>query len=533
MPMPEHPVRTIPALVRSGAHRWPNHPAVVDGELRLTYAGLAEAMRRSARAAMAAGLEPGDRAAIWAPNAAEWIVAALGVIAAGGAVVPVNTRFKEQEAAHVLGTSRARLCFTVNGFLDIDYLGMLDAVRAGLPDLGDVVVLRGEAPPGTVSWDRYLEAARRVPDTRAEDAEQAITGADVSDVLFTSGTTGRPKGVMTTHTQNVSVYDVYTACIGLRHSDRYLVVNPFFHSFGFKAGWLSSILRGATVFPHPVFDAAAVLRRVEDERITVLPGPPTLLASILDCPDRAGYDTSSLRLTVTGAAFVPVELIRRLHTEMNFETVLSGYGLTETSGVVTVCHHGDDPETVANWSGRPIPGVEVQVVDDKGCPLPPYGKGEILVRGYNVMKGYLDDASATAAAIDPDGWLRTGDIGVMNEDGYLKVTDRKSDMFIVGGFNAYPAEIESILLEHEALAQVAVIGIPDARLGEVGMAYVVRRSGSTVTGDELAAWARAHMANYKVPRRIEIVDELVVNASGKVDKAALRAMVPSRPPTGT
>jgi acyl-CoA synthetase (AMP-forming)/AMP-acid ligase II len=523
MPMPDLPVRTIPAMVRSSAERWPNHPAVVDGDTRLTYAGLAEAMRRSARAAMAAGLGPGDRAAVWAPNIPEWIVAALGVIAAGGAVVPVNTRFKEQEAAHVLGTSRARVCFTVNGFLDIDYLSMLAAVGEGLPELGDIVVLRGDAPAGTVSWDRYLARAEEVPDSSAEGIELAISGDDVSDVLFTSGTTGRPKGVMTTHTQNLRVYDVYTACIGLRHGDRYLVVNPFFHSFGFKAGWLSSVLRGATVFPQPVFDVAAVLRRIEDERITVLPGPPTLLASILDSPDRGSYDTSSLRLTVTGAAFVPVELVRRLHTEMSFEDVLTGYGLTETTGVVTVCHHDDDPDTVANFSGRPIPGVEVRVVDDSGSARPPLEQGEILVRGYNVMKGYLDDAPATAAAIGPDGWLRTGDIGLMNEDGYLKVTDRMKDMFIVGGFNAYPAEIENILLAHEAVAQVAVIGIPDARLGEVGMAYVVRRPGSAVAADELVAWARAHMANYKVPRRIELVDQLVVNASGKVDKGALRA----------
>jgi HIP---CoA ligase len=516
---------TIPGIVRSGATQWPELRAIVDGPAVLTYAELPAVMRQSARAAMAAGISRGKRAAIWAPNTAEWIIASLGVMAAGGAIVPVSTRFKENEAAYVLGKSGAKVCFIADGFLGIDFLSMLESMKTKLPDLEQVVVIRSDRPTVGTSWSDYLAAGEDVPDEMAEERELALCGEDVADVLFTSGTTGRPKGVMTTHQQNVSVFEVYTRCLGLRPDDQYLIVNPFFHSFGYKAGWLSSILTGATIFPHQVFDIDAVLRRIQEDRISVLPGPPTVLSAILDHPGRSRYDLSSLRLTCTGSANVPVELIRRLQGERIFETVLTAYGLTETSGVVSVCERDDDPETVANWSGRPIPGVEVRVVDDAGRTLAPLTTGELLVRGYNVMRGYLDDPEGTASAIDPGGWLHTGDIGMMDERGYLKVTDRKKDMYIVGGFNAYPAEIEGILLESGMVSEVAVIGIPDARLGQVGMAFVVQRPGVAVEPDRLLVWAKQNMANFKVPRRVEVVDHLPINASGKVDKGILRAMV--------
>lgn len=516
---------TIPGVVRSSATTWPEHRAIVDAPEVVTYAELPAKMRRSARAAIASGITPGERAAIWAPNTSEWIIAALGVMAAGGAIVPISTRFKQHEAAYVLGKSRAKLCFIVEGFLGIDYFSMVESVKHELPHLEKVIVIRSEGSSTAITWADYLAAGDTVPDSVAEQREMALSGEDIADILFTSGTTGRPKGVMTTHHQNVSVFEVYTRCLGLRAGDRYLIVNPFFHSFGYKAGWLSSILRGATIFPHQVFEIDAVLRRVQEERITVLPGPPTVLNAILDHPERSRYDLSSLRLTITGATSVPVELIRRLQTEMTFETVLTGYGLTETSGVVSVCDSEDDLETVANWSGRPIPGVEVRAIDDDGNTLPPMAAGELLVRGYNVMQGYLDDPEGNASAIDSDGWLHTGDIGVIDDRGYVKVTDRKKDMFIVGGFNAYPAEIESILLESGMVSEVAVIGIPDSRLGQVGMAFVVPRSGIPITGPRILSWAKANMANFKVPRRLEVVDHLPINASGKVDKDVLRGMV--------
>ncbi len=514
--------RTIPGLVEDSAERFGDREAIVDRDTRLTFAELAVAMRRSAAAAMAAGIARGDRAAIWAPNAAGWIVAALGIQAAGGIVVPVNTRFRGPEAAWILAKTKTRMLFTVNGFLGTNYVQLLlDSVPDAI-ELDRVVVLEGDAPPGTRSWEAFLADGETVDDAAAIAQAATVASDDVADILFTSGTTGRPKGAMTTHGQNLRVFEVYTQALGLREGDRYLIVNPFFHSFGYKAGWLSSIMRGATTLPHPVFDVPAVLERVERERVTVLPGPPTLLQGVLDHPDRDRYDLSSLRLTITGSASVPVELIKRLQRETTFDTILTGYGLTETSAVVTVCDKDDDPETIANWCGRAIPDTEVRIVDDAGCELSTGEPGEVVVRGYNVMRGYWDEPEETAATIDPDGWLHTGDIGVMDERGYLKITDRKKDMFIVGGFNAYPAEIENILVGGGRVAQVAVIGVPDARLGEVGMAFVIPRPGTEIAAEEVIQWAREHMANFKVPRYVEIVDALPVNASGKVMKFELR-----------
>ena len=515
---------SIPGLVQARARDFADQEALVDddGAVRLSFDALAARMLASTRAAIAAGLGPGDRAAVWAPNLHEWIVAALGVLGAGGVLVPLNTRFKGTEAAYVLGKARARALFTVTGFLDTDYVSLLRDADADLPALEQIVVVRGDAPSGTVPFDEYLAGGTRVSEADAQARVAAIRSDDLSDIIFTSGTTGRPKGAMVTHGQSLRVYEAWTDVVGLREGDRYLIVNPFFHTFGYKAGWMSCILRGATIVPFQVFDVPKVLDVVQRERITVLPGPPTLLQGILDFPDRAQYDLSSLRLTVTGAAAVPVKLIERLRDEMTFETIITGYGLTETTGTAAMCRHDDAPDTIANWSGRAIPHTELRVVDAAGHEVPRGEPGEVVVRGYHVMRGYFEEPEETEATIDPDGWLHTGDVAVMNDRGYIRITDRKKDMFIVGGFNAYPAEIENLLLGDERLAQVAVVGVPDERLGEVGMAFVVPRPGTTVDPDSVVAWAREHMANYKVPRSVEVVDALPLNASGKVLKYELR-----------
>jgi acyl-CoA synthetase (AMP-forming)/AMP-acid ligase II len=327
---------------------------------------------------------------------------------------------------------------------------------------------------------------------------------------------------MTTHGQNLRVFVEWTGGIGLRAGDRYLVVNPFFHSFGYKGGWLACLLRGATVLPHAVFDVAAVFGRIARERISVLPGPPSLYQSILAHPECGKADLSSLRLAVTGAAAVPVELVHRMRDVLGFETVLTAYGLTESCGVVSMCRPEDDAETISTTSGRAIPGVEVRCVDDKGNEVPRGEPGEVVVRGYNVMRGYFEDPEETAKTIDADGWLHTGDVAVMDARGYLRITDRIKDLFIYSGFNCYPAEIENLMYGSGLFAQVAVVGVPDERMGEVGVAFVVRAPGKDFAPDDVIAWCRANMANYKVPRRVEIVEALPVNASGKVLKFELR-----------
>ncbi len=499
---------TVPGLVTRAANQFATREALVDEEVRLTFAELGAAAEQAGRALIASGIQPGDRVAIWAPNCRQWVIAALGIFEAGGVLVPLNTRFKGAEARYVLDRADVKILFTVRDFLDVDYVAMLEAEPV-VDSLVDIVDLRSD------QWDAFM----------ARDnggALPAVAGDDLCAILFTSGTTGRPKGAMLTHAATVRAYDAWSTVVGLREGDRYLVVNPFFHSFGLNAGIIASLIKGATIVPHAVFDVDLVMKRAAEEKISMLPGPPTVYQSILDHPRLAEFDMSSLRLAVTGAAAVPVEMVRRMRAVLGFETIVTGYGLTEATGIATMCRHDDDPETIATTSGRAIPDVEVQVVDEKGVEVPRGEPGEIVIRGYNVMKGFIHDPEATAEAIDTDGWLHTGDVGVMDERGYVRITDRTKDMFIVGGFNAYPAEIENMLNEHPAVGSVAVVGVPDARMGEVGYAFVVPRLNAEITPDELIAWSREKMANYKVPRYVEIVDTFPLNASGKVLKFELR-----------
>ncbi|ORA36522.1 FadD3 family acyl-CoA ligase [Mycobacterium aquaticum] len=475
--------RTIPEMVRSAADRFGDAEAVVDGPLRLSFAEVAERIRTAAGAFARSGVGKGDRVALWAPNSAEWIIAAFGLMTAGGVLVPVNTRFKTDEAADVIARSGAKAVLVQRGFLGQDF---------------DI--------PGVPTIDLKSDFL-----SRGTPFECVVDGGDIADVIYTSGTTGRPKGAMMNHSQTLRMYEEWATLADLREGDRYLMINPYFHTFGLKAGLVASFLRGATMLPVAVFDIQRAVDLIAAERITMLPGPPTLYHSLLTVTDKSRLAT--LRAGVTGAADIPVELVRRIHDELPFQTLMTGYGLTE-AGNVTLSRPGDSSVDVATTAGLPCEGVEVRVADD----------GEVLVRGYSVMQGYLEDPIATAEAIDADGWLHTGDLGEFTESGRLRIVGRKKDMFIVGGFNAYPAEIEGYLLEHPAVAQVAVIGVADDRLGQVGKAFVVLDENPGAAGtsaDELLAWSRERMAGYKVPRYLEFLDELPLNATGKVMKDRL------------
>jgi HIP---CoA ligase len=522
---------TVPRLVEDAAQRHGSTEALVDGELRLSYAQLAPEVDRYARGFVAAGVGAGERAALWAPNCAEWMLAALGLLRAGAVLVPLNTRFKGGEAAYIIRNAGASTLVTVRGFLGADYPAMLDGHDTG--DLARIVLLRddGDSPAADAAVPvtglaAFLAAGDDVDPATTAARAAAVQPDDLSDLIFTSGTTGHPKGAAATHAQSLRTFGTWSSIVGLTAGDRYLVVNPFFHTFGYKAGILACLMAGATVVPEPVFDPAAVMARIGAERISVLPGPPTLYQTLLTDPRRAQHDLSSLRLGVTGAAVVPVELVQAMRDELGFGTVLTAYGLTESCGTVTMCRRSDPPEIVAATSGRAIPGLEVRAVVD-GADVAPGEPGEIVVRGYTVMPGYWGDDVATAEAIDADGWLHTGDIGVLSAAGNVTITDRVKDMFVVGGFNAYPAEIEAILRGHEAVAQVAVVGMPDERMGEVGCAYIVPTAAAAAgdprsIGRAILQWSRQAMANYKVPRGVVLVDALPVNASGKVLKRELR-----------
>jgi HIP---CoA ligase len=515
------PPLTFPAVLRAAAEHAPDVEALVAGEVRLTFAGLREQVLAFSRAALADGVRPGDRVAVWAPNTDRWVVAALGLVSVGAVLVPVNTRYKGEEAHDVLARTGASLLVVDDGFLGAGRLAMLQA-QPDLPDLRTVVRCDDDA-----GWSSFLDRGEAVPAADAERAADAVAPDDVCDIIFTSGTTGRPKGVMVTHEQSVRTFTTWAETVGLREGDRMLVVAPFFHTFGYKAGLLACLLERATAVPVPVLDVDAALALVEREAITVVPGPPTLYATILEHPARGSRDLSSLRLAVTGASVVPTELIRRMRDELGFDSVLTAYGLTECTGYATGCRQGDPDDVVSLTSGRAIEGVEVRVVDEKGADVQTGEPGEVVVRGYNVMVGYWEDPAATAEAVDAGGWLHTGDVGVLDAAGNLRITDRLKDMYVVGGFNAYPAEIEQVLVRHEAVSEAAVIGVPDERLGEVGKAFVVPRAGAVPEPDQLVAWCKERLAGFKVPRSVELVEALPRVATGKVDKKALRGQVPA------
>ena len=338
---------------------------------------------------------------------------------------------------------------------------------------------------------------------------------------MTSGTTGEPKGVVLDGAQIMRAYWDWSEVCGLGPGDRYPIVSPFAHGFGINAGMLICVARLATMVPIAVFDPDAALGLIEEFRLTTLAGPPALFERILANPELAERDISSLRWAIVGAASVPTALVHAMRDRLGFERVTNAYGLIEGSAV-TMTRPGDPPEVVASTAGRPVSGTEVRIVDDAEEPVAVGVPGEIQVRGYGVMHGYWQAPELTAAALNPDGWLRTGDIGTLDADGNLRIVGRKKDMFIVGGFNTYPAEIENLLLHDPRIAQVAVVGVPDERMGEVAWAYVVPQAGCALTDTEVIAWARANMSNYKVPRRVMVVDALPVSANGKIEKVALR-----------
>ncbi|MFM9035698.1 MAG: 3-((3aS,4S,7aS)-7a-methyl-1,5-dioxo-octahydro-1H-inden-4-yl)propanoate--CoA ligase FadD3 [Mycobacterium sp.] len=506
---------TTPAVLARMALDLADHPALVTPQRSLTFAELHEEVRQTAAAIAGLGVGPGDRVAIWSPNTWHWVVACLAVHHAGAVLVPLNTRYTAEEAADIIGRTGAPLLIAMGRFLGTDRPADLD--RAALPALRHVVRIPVEDTGAAAdSWEEFL-AGPRIPLSEVDARAAAVRPDDVSDILFTSGTTGRSKGVLCAHRQSLSASAAWAACGEVTSADRYLCINPFFHNFGFKAGILACLQTGATLVPLLTYDPEEAMRTVQEQRITVLPGPPTIYQTLLDHPARGSYDLSSLRFAVTGAATVPVVLIERMQSELDFRIVLTAYGLTEASGFGTMCRPDDDPVTVANTCGRPIADFELRIDRPDAT-----GAGEVLLRGPNVMLEYLDDPEATAEAVDQQGWLHTGDIGTVDAAGNLRITDRLKDMYICGGFNVYPAEVEQALARLDGVADVAVIGVPDERLGEVGRAFIVLRPGHDIDEQTVIDYSRMHLANFKAPRSVVFRDALPRNAGGKVLKTTLR-----------
>jgi acyl-CoA synthetase (AMP-forming)/AMP-acid ligase II len=498
--------RTIPRVLDRIADQFSDHNALVTDDRRFTYAQLRDEVKRAAAAMIALGINAGDRVAIWSPNTWHWVMACLATHYAGGVLVPLNTRYTASEAADVLARTGAPLLVAAGEFLGADKTADLD--RDAVPALRHIVRVPIEKDDGT--WDEFVS---RGTDLDAVDVRAAaVKPDDVSDILFTSGTTGRSKGALCAHRQSLDAPAAWAECGQVTSDDRYLCINPFFHNFGYKAGILACLQSGATLIPQLTFDPEKAMQAVQDHRITVLPGPPTIYQTLLDHPKRGNYDLSSLRFAVTGAAVIPVVLIERMQKELDIDVVLTAYGLTEASGFGTMCRADDDAVTVATTCGRPIADFELRIGD----------QDEVLLRGPNVMLGYLDDPEATAATIDSDGWLHTGDVGAVDDNGNLKITDRLKDMYICGGFNVYPAEVEQVVARLDGVAESAVIGVPDERLGEVGKAFIVTKPGATLDEETVIAYTREHLANFKTPRSVEFLDVLPRNPGGKVVKPLLR-----------
>jgi HIP---CoA ligase len=512
--------KTIPHLAEAAAARWRSAPAILEDGEELSFSELWSRSRAAASALIARGIEPGDRVAIWGPNSKEWIIAAIAVMTCGAAVVTLNTRLKGREAGDILRRTQSRLLFTADTFLGIDYRALI--AEEELSKLAGTILL-------DTGFEAFVASGKGAEDA-AVDASLAQIGPDtVSDILFTSGTTGSPKGVLMTYGRVLPQAAIWIANTRLGEGDRYLIANPFFHSFGMKVGWVACLIAGAVAVPMPQFDVAQAIEIIERDRITFLPGPPTIFQMLLSELDKKPWDCSSLRGGSTGAATVPPALVERIRNDLGMVDIITAYGMTECVNITT-CVPGDSSETIATTCGAAFPGNEVRIVNDEGSELPRGEAGEVHVRGQGVMLGYLDDPAATEEAIDADGWLHTGDVGTMDERGYLRITDRKKDLYISGGFNVYPAEVEKLLGDHPAIAMAAVVGAADDRLGEVGKAFVVLRPGTSASEAELIVWSRAHMANYKVPRSFVLVEDLPRNASGKVLKTELRGGTPGSLP---
>ena len=518
------PARHTADLLEQAASQWRDKPFLVDAGTSLSFDAVLKQVRALACGLISRGASHGTRIAIWAPNCSEWVIGALAVHYIGGTLVTLNTRYRGHEAAQILKLSQSKILISVEEFLGIHYPALLKGEDCG--QLETTLTIDGTGPDAFDALVEYGTVALKDPRsemaTALKLARANVSDDDLSDILFTSGTTGAPKGVMTTHAQNLRAFAIFAEILGLDSEDRYLIINPFFHSFGYKAGWLACLLVGAEAHPMAVFDSHTVIASIRDHQISCMPGPPTLFHALIHHPNLNPDDLTSLTKVTTGAAVIPTELVESMRQVLGIETVITAYGLSETCGLVTMCRRGDDAHTIATTSGRAVPGVEVAVMGGDGEFLSPDKTGEIVVRGFNVMRGYLDEHDATASTIDADGWLHTGDVGSLDTAGNLTITDRLKDMYISGGFNCYPAEIEQLLTRHPAIEQAAVVGVKDQRLGEVGAAFLVGPNDQRPDDESLLHWCKNEIANYKAPKIIHWVEELPLNAAGKVLKTTLR-----------
>jgi fatty-acyl-CoA synthase len=529
---------TIGTLLEQVADRFPDHEAVVyaDRNLRYTYRQFDQLCRKVAKGLMAMGIQAHEHVSIWASNVPEWLTAQFATAKMGAVLVTVNTSYRTSELEYLLKQSDSTTLILIESFKGNSYIDMLYEIvpelkdsepgklqSNALPCLKNVILIGDKRYPGMFLWSDLLEIADNVTEAELDRRMEQLVPDDVINMQYTSGTTGFPKGVMLTHRNLVNNARNIAECMNLSQQDRMCIPVPFFHCFGCVLGTMACVTVGATMVPVQEFDPVKVLKTVQDEKCTALHGVPTMFIAELNHPDFSKYDLSSLRTGIMAGSPCPIEVMRAVMDKMGAKEITIAYGQTESSPVITQTRTHDPIELRVTTVGKALPNVEVKIVEPgTNREVPPGVQGELCTRGYHVMKGYYKNPEATAHAIDAEGWLHTGDLATMDENGYVNITGRLKDMIIRGGENIYPREIEEFLYTHPKILDVQIVGVPDEKYGEEVMAWVRLKEGESMTEQELKDFCKGKIAHFKIPRYVQFCSEYPMTASGKIQKYKLR-----------
>ncbi|RSK29256.1 AMP-binding protein [Bacillus sp. HMF5848] len=534
---------TVGELLSKKAEKHPDHEAVVypDRDLKMTYKEFNDHCHKVAKGLIHLGIQAGEHVAIWATNKPEWLTSQFATAKAGAVLVTVNTNYQRAELEYLLKQSDSTTLILMEKFRDTSYINTLYEIAPelktsepgqleskALPCLKNVIVLGENKYPGTFNWGDVVEMGAQVSDETLLAREQSLHPQDVINMQYTSGTTGFPKGVMLTHSNIVNNAYNIASCMNLTQNDRLCIPVPFFHCFGCVLGTLACVTVGATMVPVVEFQPAAVLEAVEKEKCTALHGVPTMFIAELNDPSFLSYKLESLRTGIMAGSNCPIEVMKAVIEKMGATDITIAYGQTESSPVITQTRTDDPIEIRVESVGRALPNVEVKIVEPGTTNEVPRGiQGELCTRGYHVMRGYYNNDAATKDAIDVEGWLHTGDLAVMDENGYCRITGRLKDMIIRGGENIYPREIEEFLYKHPAILDVQVVGIPDEKYGEEVMAWIIPKQGIELTEDDIRQFCKGNISRHKIPRYIAFTNEYPMTASGKIQKFRLREQAKS------
>jgi fatty-acyl-CoA synthase len=519
-------MRTLSQVLSETTRAFPQRDATIYQGRKISYQELNERVNQLARGLIELGVRKGEKVGLWMPNVPRWVIAYFAIARIGAVVVPMNTRYKSHEVHYILEDSEATTLFMADTFVGIDYREIIGEVRENLPGLKHIII-RGKKGSNMHTFDEVVAlGASHLEDGKIDRREAICNPRDNVFILYTSGTTGNPKGAMLSHHNIAENARQVTQVLHTSEKDTFLLAVPFFHCFGCVMGIMGAITWGASLVPMSVFKAKEALELIEKEKVSILYGVPTMFVLELEeyrkgKEDGSQYDVSSLRTGIMAGAPCPVEVMRGTMEELGCNVSIA-YGLTESSPVITMTRFDDSLERRVETVGRALHGIEVKITDDERWSLPPGEMGELACRGYNVMLGYYKMPGKTAEVIDEEGWLYSGDLATMDEEGYVKIVGRKKDMLITGGFNVYPAEIEEYLFTNPKVQNVSVVGVPDEVMGEVAIAYIIPREGVSIDQQEIVDFCMGKIANFKVPRYVEIVDEFPMTQSGKIQKFRLR-----------